>query len=325
MFRLICILGNRYAGFVLGMVVILNLAVGSLVMDHFPKTYLPFFPNDLGFFFDPVQAKHAWLYTLLVTFSLFAVNLIACIIETVVRMVRARSARLRQMAALLFHLSLVLILLAHLHDGVYGNEYRMALDDQPQEIPGIGMVRVESLQSHYHPDGSLKDTDVALWIRLTDGRELHKRIAYNEPAMFSGGMREIIIQQGEHRPSGLIVTRVSDDAPLRLMPHEPYRIEGGHLVLRGASMSKMGVPIADLLWLRKDGTRQQLFMVLNGRASRHTEIEIAGERYRYQAPVTTPVAFVMVRYNPAIPLVLAGLLLASLGTILLIGWQRRLA
>lgn len=322
MFRLICILGNRYAGFVLGMVVILNLAVGSLVMDRFPDIYPPFFPNDLGFFFDPVQAKHAWLYALLVTFFLFAVNLVACIIETVVRMVQTRSARLKQLAALLFHLALVLILAAHLHDGIYGNEHRVALDDQPQEIPGIGTVRVESLQNHYHPDGSQKDTDVALRIRLADGRELHKRIAYNEPALFSGGMREILIQQGEHRPSGLIVTRVSDDAPLKLMPHEPHRIEGGHLVLRGASMSKMGVPFADLLWLRKDGTRQQLFMVLSGRASRHTEIEIAGERYRYQAPVTTPVAFVMVRYNPAIPLVLAGLLLASLGTILLIGWQQ---
>ncbi len=325
MFRLICILGNRYAGFVLGMAAILNLAVGSLVMDHFPKTYPPFFPNDLGFFFDPVQAKHAWLYTLLVAFFLFTVNLIACIIETVVRMVQTRNARLKPLAALLFHLALALILVAHLHDGVYGNEYQVALDDQPQEIHGIGIVRVESLQNHYHPDGTLKDTDVALWIRLADGQELRKRIAYNEPALFNGGMREILIQQGEHRPSGLIITRVSDGAPLRLMPHEPYRIEGGHLVLRGASMSKMGMPIADLLWLRKDGTRQQLFMVLNERASRHTEIEIAGERYRYQAAITTPVAFVMVRYNPAIPLVLAGLLLACLGTILLIGWQRRRA
>lgn len=323
MFRLICILGNRYAGFALGMLVILNLAVGSLVMDRFPKVYPPFFPNDLGFFFDPVQAKHAWLYALLVTFSLFTVNLIACIIEAVVRMVQARRARLKQLAALLFHLALVLILVAHLYDGVYGDEHQVALDDQPQTVPGIGLVRVESLQNHYHPDGSLKDTEVALWIRLADGRELHKRIAFNEPALFSGGVREILIQQGEHQPSGLIVTRVSDDASLILMPDEPYRIEGGHLVLRGASMSKMGVPIADLLWLRKDGTRQQLFMVLDARASRHSEIEIAGERYRYQALVTTPVAFVTVRYNPAVPLVLAGLLLASLGTILLIGWQRR--
>ena len=325
MLRLICILGNRYAAFVLGMAVILNLAIGSLVMDRYPKTYPPFFPNNLGFFFDPVQAKHAWLYALLVTFSLFTVNLIACIIETVVRMMQARGVRLKQLAALLFHLALLLILIAHLHDGVYGNEYRAALDDQPQEIPGIGLVRVESLQNHHHPDGSLKETEVALWIRHTDGRELHERIAHNEPALFDGGMREIIIQQGEYRPKGLIVTRVSDGAPRNLMPHEPYRIEGGHLVLRGVSMSKMGMPVADLLWLRTDGTRQQLFMVLNERVSKHNEIGIDGEHYRYKAPLTTPVAFVLVRYNPAIPLVLAGLLLTSLGTILLIVWQRRRA
>lgn len=325
MFRLVCILGNRYVGFALGMVVILNLAIGSLVMDRFPDTYPPFFPNNLGFFFEPVQVKHAWLYILLVTFSLFALNLIACIAETLTRMVQARSARLKQVAALLFHVSLVLILVAHLHDGIYGQEHRVGLDDQPQAVPDIGLVSVESLKNHYHPDGSLKDTDVALRIRLDDGRELHKRIAYNEPALFSGGMRQIIIQQGGYQPSGLIITRLSDDMPLRLMPHEPYRVEGGHLVLRGVSMSKKDVPIADLLLLHKDGTRQGLFMVLDGRASRHAEIEIAGERYRYYAPITTPVALATVRYNPAIPLVLAGLLLASLGTILLIGWRRRRA
>ncbi len=325
MLKLICILGNRYAGFVLGMAVILNLAIGSLVMDRYPKTYPPFFPNNLGFFFDPVQAKHAWLYALLVTFSLFTVNLIACITETVVRMIQARDARLKQLAALLFHLALALILIAHLYDGVYGSEYRAALDDQPQDIQDIGAIRVESLQNHQHPDGSLKETEVALLIRHDDGRELRERIAYNEPTLFDGGRRQIIIQQGEHRPKGLIITRVADGAPLNLLPHEPHRIESGHLVLREVSMHKMGMPVADLLWLRKDGSRQQLFMVLNERASRHTEVELAGERYRYKAPLTTPVAFVLVRYNPAIPLVLAGLLLTSLGTILLIVWQRRRA
>lgn len=323
MFRLICILGNRNAGFVLGMVVVLNLALGSLAMDRFPEIYPPFFPNDLNFFFDPVRIEHTWLYILLFTFSLFTVNLVACIIETMVRMVQARGARPRPLAALLFHMALALILLAHLYDGIYGHEYRVALDDQVTVLPDIGEVRVEALQRHYHPDGSMKETEVDLWFRLTDGRELTRRIAYNEPALFAGGTREILIQQGDHRASGVIVSRVTDGATLDLMPHEPQRIGSGHLVLRGVSMSEMDLPVAHLLWIREDGRYETRFMVLDTKVARHAEIDVAGERIRYQGPVTTPVAFVLVRYNPAIPLVLAGLLLTTLGTLVLIRWHWR--
>lgn len=321
MYALIRILGNRYAGFVLGMIVVLNLAVGSLVMDRYPKLYPPFFPNELNFFFDPVRIEHAWLYALLLTFSLFGVTLIACIIDSIVGMVKAGSARLKPLAALAFHAALVLILAAHLHDGFHGSTDRVVLGDEEVEIPGLGVVRTEAVQNYFHPDGSLKETEVDLLFRLVDGRELRRTIAYNEPALFEGGTREIIIQQGTQRPSGVVITRASDDAEIRLMPFEPWRVEGGHLILRGLFMSELDIPIAEF-WLQRTDEHRPLFMILDERAARHAQFEIAGERYHYKDLITTPAAMVVVRYNPAIPLVLGGLLLSSIGTVLLIQWIR---
>lgn len=321
MYTLIRILGNRHAGFVLGMVVVLNLAVGSLVMDRYPKLYPPFFPNELHFFFEPVRIEHAWLYALLVTLSLFGVNLIACIVESIVRMVQTGGGRLKPIAALVFHAALVLILAAHLQDGFYGSSNRVVLSDEGVEIPGLGVVQAEAVQNYFHPDGSLKETEASLLFRLADGQELRRTIAYNEPALFEGGTREVIIQQGAQRPSGVIITRASDGAEIRLMPFEPWRLEEGHLILRGLFMSEMDMPIAEF-WLQHAGGRRPLFMVLDERASRHAQFEIAGERYHYKGLITTPVAMVVVRYNPSIPLVLGGLLLSSIGTVLLIQWIR---
>lgn len=321
MYALIRILGNRHAGFVLGMIVVLNLAVGSLVMDRYPKLYPPFFPNELNFFFDPVRIEHAWLYALLVTFSLFGVNLIACVIDSIVGMVKAGSARLKPLAALAFHVALVLILVAHLHDGFYGSTDRVVLSDEEVEIPGLGVAQVEDVQNYFHPDGSLKETEASLMFRRADGQELRRTIAYNEPALFEGGTREVIIQQGAQQPSGVIITRASDGAEIRLMPFEPLQVEDGHLILRGLYMSEMDVPVAEF-WLQHAGERRPLYMVLDERASRHAQFEIAGERYHYKGIITTPVAMVVIRYNPSIPLVLGGLLLTSIGTILLIQWIR---
>ena len=81
MMNLIKIIGDRQAGFLLGMIVVLNLIVGSLVMNHYPKLYPKFFNLDLNFFFHPVRGEHFWLYALLLTFSLFGINLLACTIE----------------------------------------------------------------------------------------------------------------------------------------------------------------------------------------------------------------------------------------------------
>jgi hypothetical protein len=321
MYRLICILGNRNAGFVLGMVVVLNLAVGSLVMDRFPRLYPPFFPNDLNFFFDPVRIEHAWLYALLVTFSLFTVNLIACIIETVVGMLQSGGIRLKPVAALMFHVALVAILIAHLHDGIYGEHHRVRLDRHGVEVPGLGVVQAEALQRHFHPDGSLKETEATLLFRLADGQTVRKTIAYNEPALFEGGTREVLIQQGGHEPAGVIVTRASDGTEIEFMPGAPHRVAGGHLILRNLYMSQMDVPVADF-WFQHPGGRHPLMMVLDERVPRHAQFEIAGERYHYKGLVTSPVALVVVRYNPAIPTVLVGLLLSSIATLLLIRWMR---
>ena len=121
MYNWIKILGDRHAGFLLCLVVVINLIAGSLVMNSYPELYPSFFHLDLNYFFRPARVEHSWLYALLLTFTLFGVNLLACIIDSVIRLLNNRAGRLKASAALLFHVALVTTMIAHLVEGFYGS------------------------------------------------------------------------------------------------------------------------------------------------------------------------------------------------------------
>jgi len=63
-------------------------------------------------------------------------------------------------------------------------------------------------------------------------------------------------------------------------------------------------------------------MVLGKGQVAHSQIEIDGELYQFKEVFEAPMIVAIVRYNPAVPLILVSLLLASAATFLLIRWLR---
>jgi hypothetical protein len=317
--NLIRILGDRHAGFILGMIVVLNLIAGSLVMNSHPELYPKFFQLDLDFFFRPVRIEHAWLYALLVTFSLFGINLLACTADSIVRLVKNRAGRLKEISALLFHVALLITMGAHLLEGFYASTQQLPISAQGVELPELGKVQVESLKNIYYPDGSLKDTEVALSFSKPDGQRVARDIAYNEPAIFDGGRRQVVMLSGQMMPSGMVISRGTDDREFRLEEGIPVALAGGSLLLQGFSETEEGLPYAQFLWRRDNGDLLRHYMALGAEAI-HSQIEIDGVPYRLKNVTEAPVVVAIVRYNPAIPLMLVSLLLASIATILLVRW-----
>ena len=319
MYNLIRILGDRHAGFILCMIVVINLIAGSLVMNNHPELYPKFFHLDLNYFFHPVRSEHAWLYALLATFSLFGINLLACIIDSIARMMTNKSARLKEIAALLFHVALVITMAAHLFEGFYGSTQQLPITSQGVDLPELGRVQVESLKNIYYPDRSLKDTEVTLLFSKPDGQRLSKNIAFNEPANFDAGRRQVVMMSGQMMPSGVVISRSTDNREFLLEANKPLSLGSGNLLLGGFFETGNGVPYAQFLWQPDNGNLQQRIMVLDAGA-RHSQIEIDDAFYRFDKVTEAPYIIAIVRYNPAIPLMLVSLILASIGTILLIRW-----
>jgi hypothetical protein len=302
--------------------VVLNLTLGSLVMNGYPELYPKFFNLDLNFFFHPVSGAHFWLYALLVTFTLFGVNLLACIVDSAARLLANRKSRLNEIAALLFHIALLVTMVAHLYEGFYASTQRAQITTEGVELPELGKVQVESLNSIYYPDGSLKDTEVKLLFNKTDGRQIRKMIAYNQPAIFDKGRRQVVLLGSEMMHSGVVVIRDGDNREFRMEENKPQALRDGDLLLHSLFQAENGRSFAQFLWLPANGSQQQHIMALESGTS-HSQIKIEGAVYRFNAIITEqPLVFATVRYNPAIPLMIVSLMLVSAATLMLAAWLK---
>jgi len=291
-------------------------------MNMNPEIYPPFFPFDLQFFFQPTLTVHWWLYLLLITFSFFAINMVACFIESLIRIKSATTGKLRLFIGIFIHAALILTMAAHIYDGFYGSSGQATLSPEPTLITGIGNVSALSVHNTHHPDGSLKDTEVILKISQKNAESTQQRIAYNEPATFENGQREIIIQGGQNRPAGVILIRKHDGEIFEMMPYRPQQINGGRLTLKGVYQSQMEVLIAQFVWEKISEQPQLLTMALHDGMVRHNKITVDNEILGYKEMLEVPVVAVMTRYNPAIPIILLSLLVATIGTVLQIYYAR---
>lgn len=291
-------------------------------MNMHPDIYPPFFPFNLTFFFHPIQAVHGWLYALLITFGLLCINMIACLIESILRLKKASTGKLRLYVGLLFHGAMLLTMFAHIHDGFYGGSSQAMLTTKPTTIPGIGTVQVQSATNQRHPDGSLKDSLATLEFHLENGTTHTETIAYNEPALFDKGRREIIIQGAQHQPTGVVLISKNNGEELSMLPLKPISISGGQLTLRGIYKTQMRVLIAQFVWERISHQPQMLTMALDQQMTRHNKINLNDQIFGYKKMITTPMVSVMTRYNPSVPTILISLLMAFVGTILLIHYTR---
>ena len=321
MYNLIRILSDRHAGFILGMVVVVNLIAGSLVMNSHPELYPRFFHLDLNYFFRPVRSEHFWLYALLLTFSLLGINLLACIIDSIIRLLNNKAGRLKATAALLLHAALLITMAAHLFEGFYASTKQIQITAQGVELPVLGKVQVKSLKNIYYPDNSLKDTEVTLLFNKPDGQRLSKDIAFNEPADFDAGRRQVVMLGSKMALSGVVILRNTDRQKFLLEINKPLHLEGGSLLLQEFLETGTGVPYAQFLWQFDNGNRQQHVMVLSADAP-HSQIKIDGVLYQFNKAIEAPFVDAIIRYNPSIPLMLVSLILASAATFLLIRWLK---
>lgn len=320
MYNLVKIIGDRQAGFILGMVVVLNLIIGSFVMNNHPDLYPKFFHLNLNYFFQPVRVEHAWLYALLVTLSVFGINLLACIVESIIRMINNRSSRLKAIAALLFHIALAVTLVAHLYEGFFASTRQLPIMAQGMELPALGKVRIESLKNIYYPDNSLKDTEVRLLFSKPDGEQITKDIAFNEPAIFDAGRRQVVMLSGQTMPAGIVISRSTDKQEFSLKPGKPLSLENASLVLQGFYKTEDGLPVAQLLSQSSSGYQEHVMALEAG--SPQSQVKINEEIYQFKEVIEVPFIVAIVRYNPAVPLMAVSLLLASIATFLLIKWIR---
>ena len=182
------------------------------------------------------------------TFSLFGINLLACIIDSIIRLMNNKAGRLKEIAALLFHVALVITMVAHLYEGFYASTQRLPITEQGMELPELGTVRVESLKNIYYPDNSLKDTEVTLSFSKPDGQQISKDIAFNEPAIFDRGRRQVVMLSGEMAPSGVVVSRSRITGNFAWKQIKPLALGSGSLLLQGLFETGNGLPYAQFLW-----------------------------------------------------------------------------
>ena len=313
-------LGNRNYGLILGFLIVLNLGCGSLVMNFLPDQYPRFALLDFSFFVQPVRSVHFWFYALIIVFTLFGINISICSVEAFFRLLKTKGNRRRQIAALLCHLSIVLALAAHLHEGLAGSSRQVKIGSRSMNLPGLGRTKTVSITRSTHPDGSLRDTEAVLDFELVDGRTIKKKISYNNPAIFNSGKDQVIILHGESEPTGLILTDSKGRTLPPLMLRSSLSLAGGVLTLNKIFQVQHGILFAAISWKPEHNPGKTDYLALDHRLKRHNRVMAGPDVYTYVKTVEEAVIHAMVRHNPSIPYMLVSVLLLGSGCLLLIPW-----
>ena len=316
-------LGNRSYGLILGFLIVLNLGCGSLVMNFLPDQYPRFALLDFGFFLQPVRAVHVWFYVLMLVFTLFGINISICTVEAFFRLLKTKLNRRRQIAALFCHLSIILALAAHLHEGLAGSSQQMRIGSRRINVPRIGRTKTASVTRSTHPDGSLKDTEAVLDFESANGKITKRKISYNNPAIFNSGKDQVILLHGENNPIGLIL---ADSKGRRLPPltiRSPLSLAGGVLSLSRIFPAQNKVLFAAVTWSTENNHRKTHFLALDRRFKGHSQVMAGPDVYTFAETLEEASIHAMVRHNPSIPYMLASVLLLGAGCALLIPWGQQ--
>ncbi len=314
-------LGSRNYGLILGFIIVLNLGLGSLIMNFFPDLYPRFALLDFGFFVQPVKAVHIWFYILILVFTLFGINIAICSAEAFFRLLKTKVNRRRQIAALFCHLSIILALAAHLHEGLAGSSQQVRIGSRGLNLPDIGRTKTVWVNRSTHPDGTLKDTEALLDIELADSRITKRKISYNNPAIFNFGKDQVILLHGENNPVGLIL---ADSQGKKLPPltlRSPLSLAGGVLTLGKIFPAQNNILFAALLWSPENKQRETHFLALDSKFKGHSQIMAGPEIYTFSKTLEEATIHAMVRHNPSIPYMMVSVMLLGAGCLLLIPWR----
>ncbi len=323
MLRIVRFLGNRYAGFVLGLLIVAALALGSLAMNLNSDIYPPFFPFNIRFFFNPIQAVHSWFYVLFLLLFLFGINTAACSLDSIHRLLKTRHNTWIRLIALLFHLTLGLAFSAHLWEGLSSQNHTMPIGIQETRLPGIGFAKLESAVDQFYPDGSLKDTEARIVFRSPRGGTTEKRVSYNSPALFDWGTKEVLIQRSMKRPVAFAVTEHDRKNRYVIAPGKSTSLPGGTVDLKRIIQRGMRFPFAVINWRSDKGETKTFFLALDSRAQAYNRLELSGKSYIFKEIIYNRSLLVLVRSNPAVLLLGACILMLLTASVLLIVFYLR--
>lgn len=304
-------------GFILGLLVVGGLILGSVVMNFNPKQYPAFFPVEFGMFFHPPRPIHFWFYLLLVLLFLLGGSIFFSTLESVLRMVRTGIYRARTIAIILIHLAIIIALAGHLLEGMGGVTFQSALGDRPAPLGAMGTAKIIGLEELRHPDGSLKDVVADLSFQLTGKGEQKKSISYNSPALFSWGTEEVLILQGMKAPQGLVLKKVDGEERLRLEAQSPVNMDEGTLELMDFGRMSRDIIFARLRWKPRRGEGGMRFVVCQKGYQSHSTITVGANLYQYERLIEQARLIVQVKINPGIPLFILAFLIMTVGLVLL--------
>ena len=248
MLNIIRLLGNRTIGFSLGLLIVVELMVGSLVMNLNIEIYPRFLTFDLNYFIHPYRWVHFWFYLLFVTFGVYGINISACFIDSLMNLITARNRIQDRLASLFTHSFIILALLGHFWEGYGASSYQKTIGPEPTHLPGIGQVVVQNVQNLFYPDGSLKDSELVIRIDRGQGEPATKQISYNSPAIFNWGTRAIIIQSAREHVAGFVLKNRTNEKRFPLQLGSVLSLQGGTLHVIKIYPDWNGVPLALLSW-----------------------------------------------------------------------------
>ncbi|MDH5719309.1 MAG: hypothetical protein OEZ13_01690 [Spirochaetia bacterium] len=328
--KIIEILGNKKAGFLLTMVMVLSLISGSLVMNMNVDIYPPFFEFDFKYFFYPVQPVHMWFYFLLIVSLAYSINLVFCVIEQFLLVKKIKNIEAKRWASILAHIAVIFALIAHLIEGSTVKSNYVEISKKPVSINGFGSFYAESIQEKFYPDGKLKDVIVNLKGQKADGTEFDKIMSYNNPVTFTAGIRTILIQQITSAGSSIVLKRNSDGKTLPLDYQGQIKTPEGLLRLAGIEKTKSGFWLVYLKHILKNSEEKSIYLTgsedIKDACSltqnkdyflcRHMNIVIKNETYSFFKVIETPVIYALVKYNPGVHFILPAALLMCVSLIL---------
>ncbi len=331
MIKIIRLLGNRKAGFIITMGAVANLAAGSLVMNFNPEIYPAFFNFSMEFFFTPVKPVHTWFYILIVILFLLGGSLFFSTLETVISLITGEKGseydsssryytRNRKLAAVLVHAAIIIALGAHLIDGFYGRTMRVQAVlggngfDEWVEIPGLGRMRVNTFEEITWPDGSRMDLVVRSSFMLSNGSREERIISYNSPALFNSAMREVIIQDGRNHVVAIILLDQKYNV-YKLPLNRPVKINGGTLNFQGIFETDKRIAVAYFILQKGDGSgeMEERYILTGAGPVQHKTLNYSGISYSIQKMEEAFIFSGMAVYNPSIFLIMISVGLSFFG------------
>ncbi len=199
--RLHRLLRSQELGIICGMSAVVLLAVGSVVLVWGRESGHRLLADELQPFFTQPSLTHTWLYLLLAVVLLYAVSAALATVHSLRTKWRAGARQLSLFAPSVFHVALLVALLAHAVGGWFGAELGMVVVGPDfVSLNDTYRARVTELHVDLLPDGDVKEVRAHLELRNATGELKGAVVGYNAPLSFDLGSDLFLLVRQEQLP-----------------------------------------------------------------------------------------------------------------------------